>query len=130
VAVDEALRLTRQTAARLMLLHVIDSPPELHADTTAPDFNVDHVRAAAEACVLRRLRGLVPRDPDKPGTIETAVEEGEPRRWILRKATEIGADLIVMGVHGRNAADLIIFGSTANGVVREASCPVLVVRHG
>ena len=38
------------------------------------------------------------------------------------------ADLIVMGVHGRNVVDLALFGSTTNQVVRSASCPVLTVR--
>ena len=37
-------------------------------------------------------------------------------------------DLIVMGVHGRNAIDLMLFGSTTNQIVRHASCPVLTLR--
>ena len=93
-------------------------------------FNIDHIRAAAEAEALRCLRGLIPRDSVAPGTIGTAVEEGEPYRWLLRKANEVHADLIVMGVRGRNAVDLTVFGSTANHVVREATCPVLIVRNG
>jgi len=130
LAAARAILLTRQTAAHLTLLHVIDTPPELHADATDSDFNVDHIRAAAEAEALRRLRDLVPKDTDLPGTIETAVEEGEPYRWVLRRAADVHADLIVMGVRGRNAVDLTVFGSTANHVVREATCPVLIVRHG
>jgi len=39
-------------------------------------------------------------------------------------------DLIVMGVQGRGAADLLFCGSTAQHVVREASCPVLTLRRG
>jgi nucleotide-binding universal stress UspA family protein len=37
-------------------------------------------------------------------------------------------DLIVMGVRGRNALDLMLFGSTTQQVVRQASCPVLTLR--
>lgn len=48
---------------------------------------------------------------------------------ILRVAAETCADLIVLGVHGQNAADLMVFGSTANQVVRAAACPVLTVRQ-
>jgi nucleotide-binding universal stress UspA family protein len=38
--------------------------------------------------------------------------------------------LIVMGVQGRGAADLLFFGSTTQHVVREAPCPVLTLRRG
>ena len=40
----------------------------------------------------------------------------------------VDADLIVVGVRGRNAVDLALFGSTTNQVVRAAECPVLTVR--
>jgi nucleotide-binding universal stress UspA family protein len=38
-----------------------------------------------------------------------------------------GADLIALGVHGRNVLDLTVFGSTTNHVVRQATCPVLTL---
>jgi nucleotide-binding universal stress UspA family protein len=53
---------------------------------------------------------------------------GTPYREILRLATEKRSELIVLGIHGRNAADLLFFGSTANHVVRRATCPVLTIR--
>jgi nucleotide-binding universal stress UspA family protein len=43
-------------------------------------------------------------------------------------APPVDADLIVMGVHGRGALDLVVFGSTTHQVIREARCPVLIVR--
>ena len=48
---------------------------------------------------------------------------------ILRVASEQRADLIVMGVHGRNGLDMALFGSTTNQVVRQATCPVLTLRQ-
>jgi nucleotide-binding universal stress UspA family protein len=47
---------------------------------------------------------------------------------VLAAAAACEADLIVMGVHGRNVVDLALFGSTTNQVVRSATCPVLTVR--
>jgi nucleotide-binding universal stress UspA family protein len=44
-------------------------------------------------------------------------------------AAEQAADLIVMGVHGRGAIDLVVFGSTSHHVIRASSCPVLIVRQ-
>ena len=49
-------------------------------------------------------------------------------REILREAAERRSDLIVLGVHGRNPLDLLLFGSTTHEVFRRASCPVLTVR--
>jgi nucleotide-binding universal stress UspA family protein len=54
---------------------------------------------------------------------------GKPYRQILTVAEEEHADLIVMGVHGRNVLDVMLFGSTTNQVVRQASCPVLTLRR-
>jgi nucleotide-binding universal stress UspA family protein len=53
---------------------------------------------------------------------------GKPYHEILRVARERDAHLIVLGVHGRNAIDRLFFGSTANHVVRTATCPVLTLR--
>lgn len=128
IAAAQALQLARQTAAHLTLLHVIETPPELSEDPLAADFNVDRIRAAAAAEALERLRDLVPHDSKMPEGVTTAVEGGEPSRALLRTATDVHADLIVMGVHGRSAVDLLVFGSTTLHVIREAVCPVLVVR--
>jgi nucleotide-binding universal stress UspA family protein len=46
---------------------------------------------------------------------------------ILQRAAEEHADLIVVGVRGRNPLDMSLFGSTTNQIVRQATCPVLTV---
>jgi universal stress protein A len=56
------------------------------------------------------------------------VVAGIPYEEILRKAGETGASLIVLGTHGRTGIDHLIFGSTAERVVRGAACPVLTIR--
>jgi nucleotide-binding universal stress UspA family protein len=82
---------------------------------------------AQEAEYLRRLRALVPAGARMYCTVATRVNEGKPAREIERVAVEERADLIVMGVHGRGAVDLMVFGSNTNAVIRNAACPVLVV---
>ncbi|MFC3196278.1 universal stress protein [Parapedobacter deserti] len=52
---------------------------------------------------------------------------GSPKQEILTVASEWGADLIIMGTHGRTGFDHFISGSVSESVVRRASCPVLVV---
>jgi nucleotide-binding universal stress UspA family protein len=56
------------------------------------------------------------------------VATGTPWRQILSTANDLKSDLIVMGVRGRGAVDLFLFGSTAHHVVRQATCPVLTLR--
>ena len=116
-------------AARLTVLHVIELPPELRDNALVADFDVDRIRAAAELEARRRLRELVPNEAAARCTVETAVLEGAAYHQVLRRAEEDHDDLIVMGVHGRGAMDLLVFGSTTHRVIRAAACPVLVV-HG
>jgi nucleotide-binding universal stress UspA family protein len=59
----------------------------------------------------------------------TRVSHGKPYIQILDAASDEGSDLIVLGVHGRNPFDMMLFGSTANQIVRRASCPVLTLRR-
>jgi nucleotide-binding universal stress UspA family protein len=128
-ALEYAMAMAEESDARLTLLHVIEVPPELREHPASGDFDVDGVRAAAEAESLRRLRELIPPDARTYCTADTAVREGAAYREILKVAAECRADVIVMGVQGRRAIDLIIFGSNTARVVRGATCPVLIVRQ-
>ena len=78
---------------------------------------------------VARLRDVV-RDV-VAGRCETSTEivHGKSHIELVRVASARQADLIVMGVHGRSAIDLAVFGSTTNQVVRHATCPVLIVRR-
>lgn len=52
---------------------------------------------------------------------------GDVAEQIVEYATEVGADLIVMGTHGYKGLEKIMFGSVAGKVVRSANCPVLTI---
>jgi universal stress protein A len=56
------------------------------------------------------------------------LEEGEPFLKILQIVKKESVHLIVMGTHGRTGLDHILFGSTAERVVRKSPCPVMTVR--
>lgn len=129
-ALTHALSMAEEADAKVTILNVIEKPPELDAFPVSAAFNVDEVRAAAEAERLRRLRALVPASIVPYCTVETAVWEGSAWRGILHMAAERQSDLIVMGVHGRGAVDLALFGSNTHHVIRAATCPVLTVRGG
>jgi nucleotide-binding universal stress UspA family protein len=61
-------------------------------------------------------------------TVETAVEEGDPRSKIIDQAAQWNAELIVLGSHGRRGVDYFLMGSVSEAVVRHAPCSVEVVR--
>ena len=127
--------LARQSGASLTILHVVEWP---WAEPPAPAFDeMPREQAAAlaefrrylETSAMTRLRTLVPEADQASCASQPAIRHGKPYVEILRVAEEVGADLIVIGVHGRNAAGLTLFGSTTNQVVRRASCPVLTLKQ-
>ena len=84
---------------------------------------------ATEQSATARLKALTSDAvPDRCATTLRVVH-GKSYVEILRIAAEDHADLIVTGVHGRNAIDLMLFGSTTNQLVRRATCPVLTLRQ-
>ena len=59
----------------------------------------------------------------------TTVERGIPHEAILAHAEAVGADLIVMGTHGRSGVDRFLLGSVTEKAIRRADIPILVVRY-
>ncbi|MCB1135534.1 MAG: universal stress protein [Chlamydiia bacterium] len=53
---------------------------------------------------------------------------GQPKHHIIATANQVGADLILIGSHGRHGLNLLLMGSTANAVLHHANCDVLCVR--
>jgi nucleotide-binding universal stress UspA family protein len=132
-ALEWAWSLAQESGATVTLLHVIEWPWD---EPPAPPFErlpghearqLVEFRKAAESSARLQLRSLVPENLRERCSSEPLVRHGKAHREVLA-AAEGHADLIVMGVHGRNVVDLALFGSTTNQVVRRASCPVLTVR--
>jgi nucleotide-binding universal stress UspA family protein len=125
-ALAYAINIAEESDARLTLLHVVEIP--LGSDYEGGPEALKAVRAAAAADSRQRLHDLVPDQARTYCTIDIQIVEGRAYREVIRQAGDLGADLIVMGVHGRSAMDLVLFGSTTHHVVRAAVCPVLIVR--
>ena len=73
----------------------------------------------------KRLAQLVSSDAER---VSTEVRTGDPTKQILDAARDHGADLIIMGTHGRTGVTHVVMGSVAERVLRQASCPVLTLR--
>jgi len=80
---------------------------------------LEGAKAAMEEYMVKYFKGL---------KAKSLVEYGYAPVRILEVAEEIGADMIVMGTHGRKGVDRILFGSVAEKVVKTAKIPVVTVR--
>lgn len=125
----------KESKAALTLLHVVEWPWHEPPPPVLEDLPSDQAAALAEfrryveESAIERLRALTPEAGEDGWVRESRVVHGKPYIEILQVAAEVRADLIVMGVHGRNAADVMLFGSTTNQIVRRATCPVLTLRN-
>jgi nucleotide-binding universal stress UspA family protein len=125
---DVACGLAKLLKARLVLLHVVQPPPIVMNDYYGYDAGlVAEAVSAAEKFATARLRALAQRCSKRRLTVRTIQRTGQPLSTILGKAAALPADYLVIGSHGHTAAYDLLIGSITQGVLRKASCPVLVV---
>jgi nucleotide-binding universal stress UspA family protein len=115
-ALRYAISATAEYDAELTLLHVLEGVPSSAKTEEA-------TAAAAE-----RLDKLIPPEGRKTLKIKTAVRIGKPYEQIVQFAGDAQIDMVTMGVRGRGALDVAVFGSTTYRVMQLGSCPVLAVR--
>lgn len=111
--------LAKSTGATIHYLH--SSLPEVSYGSYA---YVDVEQEAAQN--LKRLKEVKPTADGVPAVY--TVEFGPPVDQIVKYAKENDIDLIVMGTHGRTGLRRVLMGSVAEGVVRNAECPVLAIK--
>ena len=132
-ALKYATSMAQEADGQLTLLHVVAHEFENAADMASmvsdAGITVGSFVKQREEALRQRLQEAVATAPEFC-SVESLITHGKPWREVLRIAAERQSDLIVMGVQGRGAADLLFFGSTTQHVVREASCPVLTLRCG
>jgi nucleotide-binding universal stress UspA family protein len=114
-ALNYAISATTEYDAELTLLHVLEEVP-------SPAKTEEAIAAATE-----QLDKLIPPEGRKTLKIKTAVRIGKPYRQIIQLALETQIDMVAMGVRGRGALDLAVFGSTTHRVMQLGPCPVLAV---
>lgn len=102
----------------------LDVAYELRDSATLANVDVEGIARTTETETRRRMAALAGKGTK---TINAVVASGSAPAKVLERAAHEGTDLIVMGVHGRGALDLTLFGSTTHQVIRGATCPVLVV---
>jgi len=126
-AFEYALTLARQFQSELTVMHVINEPVDLRG-FYVPHISFEQLEKEIEEGAEKMMEKFCQTKMGDFTSYTTAVVAGIPYEEILRKAEETGASLIVLGTHGRTGIDHLIFGSTAERVVRSATCPVLTIR--
>jgi nucleotide-binding universal stress UspA family protein len=125
-ALQYALSLAQESGGRIVLVHALEWFAEEEPRLSA-HFNVSEFRRSLEADARSQMASLVPEAARTWCEPEPLIVHGKAYRELLRIAADRRADLIVLGVRGRSVADLAFFGSTAQHVLRQATCPVLTV---
>jgi len=115
-ALDYAISVAAEYDAELTLLHVLEQSS-----------NGNSIEDATTRAMEQLDKLLPPKVERLTGKVKTAVRVGKPYREFIQYALEESPDLVVMGVRGRGALDLAVFGSTTYRVMQLACCPVLIV---
>lgn len=123
---DYALDFASKLGARITLLHVYNLPVYNFPDGSFVP--TAEVAAQVGDAARRSLDATVSRLKERGIEVTGVLRTGPPAEEVCTVATEVGADLIIMGTHGRGAFGRALLGSTANAVVRSAPVPVLTVR--
>ena len=122
-----AVDFAKRYGAKLYLVHVIYDIANT-SGSYVPHITLDELykemeknaKAELEKCYIEEMKACK--------DVEHVILTGTPYEEISSFAEENKIDLIVIGTHGRKGLDRMLFGSTAEQVVRHAPCPVLTVR--
>ena len=128
-ALSYATGLARDAGAKIVCVHVIEPvmPTVGYTGITEP-LPIADISEQMEDSATRELPKIAGCEECAGLEIEEVIAHGDPATEIVRAASEHGVDLIVISSHGRTGLGRILFGSTAEAVVRHAPCPVLVVK--
>jgi nucleotide-binding universal stress UspA family protein len=128
-ALTYAASLARKFGASIICLHVVEPivPTIGYSDMNAP-LPIADITDQLESSAKRELLKIGECEEFVGLKVEELIAHGEAAPEIVRVAKDRNVDLIVVSSHGRTGLGRILFGSTAEAVVRHASCPVLVVK--
>jgi len=113
--------------AELHLLNVIE-PAVFPTEAGLTPMGMINLDTELSDAAERAMSELVKREELQGARLTTAIAHGRASTAIIDYARENNIDLIVIATHGRTGIEHLIFGSTAERVVRESPCPVLTVR--
>ena len=129
---EMASELAKAFPSRLRLFHVVEPEPSYTAYGFTPDeFPALHAyQEEAKRRAVGKLEELL--EQVKPGLTDATcqIAEGSPLHSLLDYVKEVNADFVVLGSHGHGVIASLLLGSVAEGMVRKATVPTLIVPAG
>lgn len=122
-----ALFMASQFNAKLILVHVINEPIDLRG-FYVPHITFDKLEEEITVGAEKLMEQFCRQHMGDFKNYDSLILPGVPYQQIIDAAEEHKADMIVLGTHGRTGLDHVLFGSTAEKVVRKSPLPVLTVR--
>jgi nucleotide-binding universal stress UspA family protein len=123
-----AVNFSKYFKAEMILIYVVEPviyPPDFSMGQIAiPAINPEWDQRARE-----ELYKLAESEIHGDVKVKTIIKTGKPFMEIIEAAEEEDIDLIIIATHGHSGVEHILFGSTAEKVVRKAPCPVLTLRE-
>jgi len=114
--------------AKLYLIYVVE-PMIYPADFSMGQVSIPSMDVDMNERAKDELDNLAKSDITKDAVVETIIKSGKPFVEINETAVEKDIDLIIISTHGHTGVEHLLFGSTAEKVVRKAPCPVLTLRE-
>ena len=127
-ALDMAIELAKNNAAKLIILHVVLQRlyPVTHTEAgmLAPTVFVSEMQAEGEGIIKKAEQQAQGKSID----YECKMMQGVPADEIIKCATNERADLVVVGSRGLNEVRAFLFGSVSDKVCHHVKCPALVIK--
>ena len=127
-ALKYAVNFCKNCQAEMFLIYVVEQvvyPPDFSMGQIA----IPSVNAEWDERARQELDKLAKEHIPSTVQVKTIIKTGKPFIEIIETAGELDIDLIIIATHGRSGMEHILFGSTAEKVVRKAPCPVLTLRE-
>lgn len=127
-ALRYAVNFAKLFNAEILLIYVVE--PVIYP----PDFSMGQIAIPTVATEFderarEELNKLAKNEIPQEIKVTTLIKSGKPFVEIIDTASEADVDLIIIATHGHSGVEHILFGSTAEKVVRKAPCPVLTLRE-
>lgn len=126
-ALQYAIPFARQFKAKIYLLYVVE-PTIYPADFSFGQIGMPNVENELRVKGEQELQELITNEIRGAVPSEALVKVGLPFVEVVSFAKDEGIELIIVATHGHTGVEHVLFGSTAEKIVRKAPCPVLVVR--
>jgi len=127
-ALKYAVNFATHFQAKIFLIYVVE-PMIYPADFSMGQVSIPSVDVDMNERAREELNSLIKQELSENIEVEIIIKTGKPFVEINETAGEKDVDLLIISTHGHTGVEHLLFGSTAEKVVRKAPCPVLTLRE-